>query len=209
VSRKENPPILRNRALRLAFSVFALAFAACSAPGLRAQQIVVTLDPAQTKVEFNVGATLHTVHGSFRLKSGQIRFDPATGKAGGEIVVDATSGSSENDGRDKKMHQQVLESRKFPDITFTPTLVKGAIALQNTYQMEISGIFHLHGQDHDLTVTVSVEPGGSQIQATTKFSIPYAKWGLKNPSTFLLKVDDTVEIQIHSRGQLEADPGGH
>jgi len=209
VSRKENPPVFRIQAARLRSFLFALAFTACLAPGLRAQQIVVTLDPAQTKVDFIVGSTLHTVHGSFKLKSGQIRFDPATGKASGEIVVEATSGSSENDGRDKKMHLVVLESRKFPEITFTPTLVKGTIALQSAYKMDVSGVFHLHGQDHDLTVTVSVEPAGSQIQASTKFSIPYAKWGLKNPSNFFLKVDDTVDIDIHLTGQLAAEPSGH
>jgi hypothetical protein len=30
---------------------------------------------------------------------------------------------------------------------------------------------------------------------TTTFSIPYVKWGMKNPSSFVLRVSDTVEIQ--------------
>src|SRR5690242_15210846 len=76
----------------------------------RAQQNTFTLDPAQTKVNFSVDSTLHTVHGDFRLQRGSIQFDNATGQAGGAIVVDAASGQSGNDGRDKKMHKDVLES---------------------------------------------------------------------------------------------------
>jgi len=61
-----------------AFSL--LAFAVAMVPGTRAQETVVTLDPAQTKVEITVDSTLHLVHGTFQLKRGTIHFDPATGK---------------------------------------------------------------------------------------------------------------------------------
>jgi hypothetical protein len=30
------------------------------------------------------------------------------------------------------------------------------------------------------------------------FEVPYVKWGMKNPSTLMLRVDDKVEITIHS-----------
>src|SRR5712671_5372391 len=90
-----------------------------------AQQKTFTLDPAQTKVNFTVDSTLHTVHGDFRLKRGSIQFDNATGQAGGEIVVDAASGESGSDGRDKKMHKDVLESQKYAVIVFTPEHIKG------------------------------------------------------------------------------------
>jgi polyisoprenoid-binding protein YceI len=172
----------------------------------RAQETVVRLDPAQTKVEFSVGSTLHTVHGTFKLKSGEVRFDPATGKASGAIVVAATSGDTASDGRDKKMHGKVLESEKFPEIVFTPNQVRGKIAPQGSSEVEVSGVFRLHGQDHDLTMTVSVEPdAGKQIRATTHFGVPYIKWGLKSPNTFLLKVDNTVDVEIHAAGQVSSE----
>ena len=171
----------------------------------RAQETVVRLDPAQTKVQFSVGSTLHAVHGAFKLRSGEVRFDPASGKASGAIVVDAASGDSENEGRNKKMHEKVLESQKFGEVVFTPNQVRGKMAAQGSSEMEVSGVFRLHGQDHDLTMTVKVEPrGGNQIQAITHFGVPYVKWGLKNPGNFLLKVDDTVEVEVHATGQLTA-----
>ena len=61
-----------------------------------------TLDPAQTKINFTVDSTLHTVHGDFRLKRGGIQFDNSTGAASGELVVDSASGESGSDGRDRK-----------------------------------------------------------------------------------------------------------
>ena len=59
-----------------------------------AAETTVTFDPAHTSVDFTLGDVLHTVHGSFKLKNGTISFDPATGKATGVFVVDATSGDS-------------------------------------------------------------------------------------------------------------------
>jgi polyisoprenoid-binding protein YceI len=178
-------------------AAFAFAFPAF------AQESVVTLDPAQTTIEFTLGASLHTVHGTFKLRSGSIRFDPASGKASGAVVVAATSGDSGSDGRDKKMHEEVLESQKFNEIIFTPSEVHGSIASQGTSQVSVVGVMRLRGQDHPLTLNFSVQPGAScRIQATTKFSVPYVKWGLKNPSTFLLKVNDAVDIDINATGQL-------
>jgi len=73
----------------LAIALVTLAGAAC------AQPTVMELDPAQTRIEFTLGSLLHTVHGSFRLKQGTIRFDPATGAA----CLDFTSASATTDWR--------------------------------------------------------------------------------------------------------------
>jgi polyisoprenoid-binding protein YceI len=175
-------------------------------PPVRAQDLVVRLDPSQTKVEFSVGSTLHTVHGTFKLKSGELRFDPLTGKAAGAIVVAATSGDSANDGRNKKMHEKVLESEKFPEIVFTPNQVQGKVAPQGSSELKVAGTFRLHGQEHDLTMPVSVESGaGQEIRASAHFDVPYVKWGLKSPSNFILKVDDSVDVEIHATGLIISD----
>ena len=188
------------RGLYAALIVAIFAFAASSAC---AQEAAVTLDPAQTTIEFTLDSTLHTVHGTFKLKSGHISFDPATGKASGAIVVDSTSGDSDNKSRDKKMHEEILESQKYPEIVFTPQHVKGAIKPQGASQVEVSGVFRIHGQDHDLTMTFSVQPpAGDKIEASTQFSVPYVQWGIKSASTFLLRASDTVKVEVHASGQF-------
>lgn len=192
-------PILRVQS----FPAFILAvfFAGMALPA-RAQETVVQFDPAQTKVEFKLDSTLHTVHGTFKLKNGTVKFDPATGKASGAIVVDATSGESGNDGRDKKMHNEIIESGKFPEIVFTPKEIQGG-NLSGQSQVMVTGTLHLHGQDHDMTLTIiAARVAGGQFLADTHFSVPYVKWGLKNPSTWLLRASDTVDVEIHTAGQI-------
>ena len=201
---------LFQRAVRGIPSILVLSTVLVCAPHLYAQESIFILDPSKSSVEFTLGASLHTVHGTFKLKSGEIHFDPAKGTASGSIVVDALSGESGNEGRDKKMHQEILESPKFAEIVFVPARIEGTIAPQGTSQLAVSGIMKLHGQDHAVTLNFAVQsltPG--QEQATTKFSIPYVKWGLKNPSTFILRVTDSVDIDIRASGQLTSAPSRH
>jgi hypothetical protein len=46
------------------------------------------------------------VEGAFLLKRGAIHFDPATGKASGEVVFDAASGKTGNKSGDHKNAQR-------------------------------------------------------------------------------------------------------
>jgi polyisoprenoid-binding protein YceI len=195
--------------LRRLYFAFVASLLAIS-PRLCAQESV-TFDPAATSVRYTLGATMHTVHGTFRLKHGHIQFDPATGKASGSIVVDATSGDSGNSSRDSNMHTNVLESAKYPEIVFLPAQIKGQsggkleIPALGSTQLELFGTFRMHGQDHDMTMplTIQRDPGGAVI-ASGKFAIPYVKWGLKNPSNFVVRVGDTVDLEI--RATLKLSP---
>ena len=204
-------PTASQRARRaLIFCALACFVALAFAPASRAQTYLVSLDPAQTKVEFALGTTLHTVHGTFQLKSGQIHFDAGTGKVGGAIVVDARSADTDNKSRDKKMHQEILESQKYPEIVFTPQQVRGSFDPQKASQLDVTGTFRIHGQDHDFTMTLAVQPVPvSQLQCDTQFTIPYIKWGMKDPSTFLLHANDKVDLEIHAMAKITPDQPAH
>ena len=175
-------------------------------PASRAQEFTIQVDPAQTKIEFSLGGTMHTVHGKFGLKSGAIRFDPSTGKIDGLIIVDATSGDSGNTSRDGRMHREILESSKFPEIIFTPAQITGVLTPGGSSKVEVSGRIRLHGQDHDVTLPVEVKSDGKNLQIATHIDIPYVQWGMKNPSNFFLRVSDVVGIDIHAEGR--AQPSG-
>lgn len=168
-----------------------------------AAEIVLTVDPAQSSVHYTVGSSLHTVHGTFALKRGILRFDLATGKAAGEIVVDAISGQSGNDSRDKKMHKEVLESARFTDIIFRPDRVEGIVQPQGTSGVQLHGVCVLHGSEHELTAPVRAELTSGQWKGTANFNVPYNDWGLKNPGNFLLKVDHTVRIEVQMAGSIQ------
>jgi len=180
-------------------SILAVTFAASVA---QAQQKAFTLDPAQTKVNFTVDSTLHTVHGDFRLKSGSIQFDDATGAASGELVVDSASGESGSNGRDKKMHKDILESPKYSDIVFTPQHVKGTVANEGKSTIEVEGILTMHGKSKPVTMPLELQLQNGNGSADGSFNVKYLEWGMKNPSTFILRVNDTVQIHVHAVGKI-------
>jgi polyisoprenoid-binding protein YceI len=183
----------------ISLSILVVTFAAGIA---QAQQKVFTLDPAQTKVNFTVDSTLHTVHGDFRLKSGSIQFDNSTGAASGELVVDSASGESGSNGRDKKMHKDILESPKYSDIVFTPQHVKGTVANEGKSNVEVEGILTMHGKSKPVTMPLDVQLQSGIGSADGSFSVKYLEWGMKNPSTFILRVNDTVQIHVHTVGKI-------
>jgi len=174
-----------------------------SAETLRAQEMTLELDPANSRIEFTVAATLHTVHGTFALKHGTVHFNPSNGAASGLVVVDATSGDSGNSGRDHKMHAEILESQRYPEITFTPTKMSGRFELQGDSDVRVEGILRLHGGDHVITLTLPVQTKENRLSARTHIVIPYVEWGLKNPSTFLLHVSDKVEVDVTAAGKVQ------
>jgi polyisoprenoid-binding protein YceI len=167
-----------------------------------AQEVTYELDPGKTKIEFTVSATMHTVHGTFQLKHGLIHFNPITGEAGGMIVVDVKSGDTGNDGRDRKMHREVLQSERYPEATFKPVRIKGATDLRQNPTAEVEGVLNLHGADHSLTLNIPVRQQGEQLNAETQFVIPYVTWGMKNPSTFILHVSDKADMKISTSGHI-------
>jgi polyisoprenoid-binding protein YceI len=186
------------KSVRLLVSQIVSAAMLMAAAGNPAQQATFRIDPDRTKVEFTLGDVLHTVHGTFRLTRGDIRFDTTTGKAAGELVVDATSGSSGSDARDRRMHSNILESDVYREIVFRPDHVEGKVASQGASQVQLHGMFSIHGCEHEITLPVDVEAADGEYTASTHFSVPYVKWGMKNPSTLFLRVSDKVELTIHT-----------
>jgi len=158
----------------------------------------VTLDPATTAIHWTLNTNTHIVHGTFKLRSGAFKIDPATGDASGLIVVDATSGESGDASRDKRMHSAILESPQYPLITFRPTHVDGPIDLTAAGPVTVHGIFTLHGQDHPLQIAVNLHPQPSAVALSTHFTIPFVAWGLKDPSTFVFRTDKEVLLDIHA-----------
>ena len=180
----------------------AIVFLTLASTEAAAQDVNFRLDPQHTTITFTLGDVLHTVRGTFQLKEGALRLTAASGKLSGEIVVDAKSGESGSGMRDRKMHKEVLESDRYPDIVFRPDHVEGTVPRQGKSPVRVHGIFSIHGADHELTVPAEVETSPDHWSATLHFAIPYAAWGMKNPSTLFLKVSESVDIDLTASGSL-------
>jgi polyisoprenoid-binding protein YceI len=189
---------MKKMLLRLAIPQLACVVLLSAAGNPPEQDKVLQIDPASTQVEFTLADVLHTVHGKFLLKRGNMRFDPSTGKASGELVVDAASGNSGSSTRDRRMRSNILEADKFPEIVFRPDQVNGTVAEDGTSKVQVHGTFSIHGADHEIVLPMEVQAANGQYTATTQFDVPYVKWGMKNPSTLFLRVSDKVQISIRT-----------
>jgi polyisoprenoid-binding protein YceI len=200
---KENSQALhRNRARRPLLFLAVIAFLAIANIASAAQGVAFQLDPQHTTISFTLGDVLHTVRGTFRLKQGNLRLDPASGKLAGQIVVDARSGESGSGMRDRKMHREILESDRYPEITFHPDRLEGPVSMQGKSSVKVHGIFTIHGSDHELTVPADLEVLSDHWTAILHFAVPYVSWGMKNPSTLFLRVTESVDIDLNASGTI-------
>lgn len=196
--------------LQRAFIVLAVLAIPAAIPA-RAEQSALVLDPAASKVSFTLDATGHTVEGTMALKSGRVAFDPATGAASGEIVLDLKSAQTGNNGRDKDMHAKVLETGKYPTATFRAEKVRGTVAPSGTSEVTLDGTLSFHGADHKMSLPAKVAVENGRLKADTQLQIPYVEWGLHDPSMFILRVAKVVDVKVHAAGTLETAggaPGG-
>jgi len=188
--------------MRWCFGLFFLAL--LGIPTGFAQNEMFTAKPDQSEVAFSLGDVMHSVHGTFHVESGSVLFDVSSPQMSGSVVVAAGSGKSGNDTRDHRMSADVLNVSQFSHATFSPKHMNGSISANGDSTVQVDGVFTLHGTPHDLTVPMQIHIEDENCTAKTHFIIPYVKWGLKDPSTFLLRVSKEVDINITLVGQLSA-----
>jgi polyisoprenoid-binding protein YceI len=194
--------------MRIFFSIRVVAFVsvlvACAQNGaaLDLRSGALELDPSKTLVEFRLPGSLHTTHGTFKLERGTITADPATGKAGGSIVIDARSGATGIGARDKEMRESVLEAQRYPEITFDPQHFTLELRKGGQFQATMQGVLTLHGGRHNVALTAQGQLVGDNLTATAHFSVPYVDWGLEDPSVLFLTVAKQVDIDIATTGHV-------
>jgi polyisoprenoid-binding protein YceI len=131
-----------------------------------------------------------------------VEFDRSVPSISGSIVVAAGSGKSGNESRDHKMSEEILNAPQFATVSFVPHRYQGTIAAAGDSTVQVVGTFTLHGTAHEITVPMQLHIEGTNCTAKTHFPVPFVKWGLKDPSTFMLHVDKTVEVELTLVGHL-------
>jgi len=164
----------------------------------------IQFNSVKSTVQFALGALLHTVHGTFKVKDATVRFDPTSGRASGQIEVDVRSGETGESARDRQMHDNVLESNRFPDAVFSPDREKGRLAPSGESQVVVHGSLRIHGGEHEMTIPVRANVQNDKVTAKAKFAVPYVAWGMKDPSNLVLRVDKSVDVDVVLIGTLAA-----
>jgi polyisoprenoid-binding protein YceI len=182
------------------FAVFALAMMLASAALAQHQTFVV--NPDASEVKMTLKATGEIVNGTFHVQSGSIGFDRSTPKMSGSVVVLAGSGKTGNDSRDKKMFKDILKVKDHATVSFEPKTYTGAIAPSGDSTIQVTGVFTLLDSPHEIVVPMLVHLEGASATAKAHLVVPYIKWGLKDPSILILRVEHDVAIDLFLTGQL-------
>jgi polyisoprenoid-binding protein YceI len=175
---------------------------AAGALSARATELEITVDPDRSKVTFELKATLHTVHGSAGVLDGNIRVNTETGQLSGDVAVDALSADTGNRSRDKKMHSKVLLSELHPRIVLRLQGYEGDLRIDGESTVKLMGVMELSGSENDIELPVTVKISGNRVTIDATFEIPYVEWGLKNPSTFALRVAKEVPVSVLLEGAV-------
>jgi len=179
-----------------------LALAVILAPAALAQHQTFVVDPNASEVKMTLNTTHEVVNGTFHIQSGFIEFDRSNPKMSGSVTVLAGSGKTGNDSRDKKMNKDILKVDQYTTVSFAPKTYSGTIAPSGESTIQVSGVFTLLGDPHDLTIPMQIHMDGSKATARAQFVVPYVQWGLKNPSFMFWKAENDVAIDLDLVGQV-------
>ncbi|MGA2252945.1 YceI family protein [Terracidiphilus sp.] len=182
------------------FAVFVLAVILAPAALAQHQTFAVNLDASEIKMTLKT--THEVVHGTFHIQSGSIEFDRGNHKMSGSVAILAGSGKTGNDSRDKKMNKDILKVDQYTTVSFAPKTYSGTIALSGDSTIQVSGVFTLLGNPHDLTIPIQIHIDGSKATVKGQFVVPYVQWGLKNPSFMFWKAENDVAIDLNLVGQV-------
>ena len=186
---------------RKALLLLALLVGAFSIPVLAAAQRVA-FDPAASEVSFTLGTTLHVVHGTLPLAISAIDFDLESGVASGKLVIDAKGAETGNRKRDRKMHEEVLETQLYPAIVFRAEGVSGRLDEKGEGDVTLVGTLDIHGESRPFELHAHVTREGESVLARCEFEIPYVEWGMKDPSLFLIRAKKVVDVVVEARGAI-------
>jgi polyisoprenoid-binding protein YceI len=183
-------------------SFVVLALAVVLTPAVFAQHQTFAINPDASEVKMKLNTTHEVVNGIFHVQSGSIDFDRTAYHISGIVIVAAGSGKTGNDSRDKKMNKDILKVDQYKTVSFAPKTYTGRITPSGDSTIQVSGVFTLLGNPHDLTITMQVHMDGSKATARAQFVVPYVQWGLKNPSFMFWKAENNVAIDLNLVGQV-------
>lgn len=185
-------------------AVLLLAVLAVFAPPALADTL--NIEPEDSRIAFTLHSTFHEVEGLFTITGGRIVFDPGTGSASGRITIAATSGTTDHNKRDKKMHKKVLESEMYPDIVFSAQHVEGVVKPEGDSDVTLVGTLELHGDRHEVEIPAHVHLEGEHLTGAGGFTVPFVAWGMKDPSILMFRVAKEVQIHLTLSGTIDRGP---
>jgi polyisoprenoid-binding protein YceI len=113
-------------------------------------------------------------------------------------VTDKVS-DSDRQTIEKTMREQVLETGKYPEITFNSTKIEAAKTPDGLYQARIWGDLTLHSVTHNILINSQLTFDNKSVRASGEFSLKMTEYSIKPPSVAggTIKVKDTLKFTFN------------
>jgi polyisoprenoid-binding protein YceI len=113
-------------------------------------------------------------------------------------VTDKVS-ASDRQTIEKTMREQVLETEKYPEITFNSTKIEATKNSDTQYQARIWGDLMLHGVTHNVLINAQLTFDKKTLRARGEFSLKMTDYSIKPPSVAggTLTVKDTLKFNFN------------
>ena len=198
-----------------------------SGPPLPASSVaVLSTTPAVISFRLDPSKSTFMVHadraglGWFKGKSHRIAVRDFSGEASmsldavnpASLTMDIKAASLEETGAvftaqqkgiiNKEVNELVLETAKYPDITFKSTEITGRLK-NGAFQVRVTGDMTIHGVTRKVTIPATVTVDGDTFRAKGEFSINRKKFGVNATEAFhgFVKVRHTIKFVFDIIGE--------
>lgn len=124
--------------------------------------------------------------------TGEIEIAGTTLK-GGELTVDMTSMTSDEDRRDSQFHGRIMDTDTFPTATLKidkPADFGSVPANLAKINVNVTADLTLKGTTKTITVDLTARRNATTIEVNGTIPIVFADWNIPNPSSSLAKTED-------------------
>lgn len=110
-------------------------------------------------------------------------------------VIDKVS-AKDRQSIEQTMRDEVLETAKYPEITFNSTKIEASKTPDGQYQTKIWGDLTLHGVTHPKLITAQLTFDSKSLRARGEFPLNMGEYNIKPPSVAggTIKVKDTLKF---------------
>lgn len=169
--------------------------------------MVFTIAPAESEVRFTLGEVLSgvptTVVGSTDQVAGEIAIDPENpaNSMVGVILINARTFATDNNFRNRAIHNEILETNEFEFVRFTPTAISGFPenpTVGDTLEFQITGDLTIRDITHEVTFDAAVTAvSETRLEGSASAMVARADYDLQIPSVpRVADVDEEVLIEI-------------
>jgi polyisoprenoid-binding protein YceI len=104
---------------------------------------------------------------------------------------------------EKTMREQVLETGKYPEITFNSTRIEATKNSDTEYQAKIWGDLTLHGVTHNVPINAQLTFDYKTLRARGEFTLKMTDYSIRPPSVAggTIKVKDTLKFTFNVLSQ--------